>query len=367
MVDLELRSVSKKYAGSEVLAVNNVSLEIEKGELLCLLGPSGCGKTTLLRMIAGFVEPTAGSILVKGQDITQLPPNKRNLGMVFQSYALFPHMTVLANVEYGLRMRRIPRTEARTRAREMLEMVGLLELEHRYPRQLSGGQQQRVALARAMVILPQVLLLDEPLSNLDAKLRQQMRIEIRRIQKEVGITSIFVTHDQEEALTLADRIVVMDKGEVRQVGSPQDVYDHPVSRFVANFIGTCNFLNGVLEALPAGSEPAVLKTDSGLRLWCKGVPGLATGQRLCVAVRPEHLELAPAAEAERESAPGVNAVRGRIEHVSHLGSIVEYHVVLPGGERLRVQQQSAQSAPSVAEGGTATVKWAVQSSMCFPE
>lgn len=367
MSDLVLRSVSKRYGNSKTLAVDGVSLEIEKGELVCLLGPSGCGKTTLLRIIAGFVEPTAGSVIVRGQDVTDVSPNKRNMGMVFQNYALFPHMTVRSNVEYGLRMRRVPKAEAAARVEKILDMVGLLELEGRYPRQLSGGQQQRVALARAMVILPQLLLFDEPLSNLDAKLRQQMRVEIRRIQKEVGITSIFVTHDQEEGLTISDRIAVMNAGRIEQIGSPQGVYDQPQTRFVANFIGACNFFEGKVASRQGSSDSTSVVTDTGLEILAAGGPLDATkGTRICAAVRPEFVSLsAESGETTSSLLPNRNAFRGSIQHISRLGSVVEYHVSLFSGDRVRTQEQAAQSSHNVEVGSRVVVSWDAERTMCF--
>ena len=242
MIDLELKNLTKAYATT--LAADNISLAVGAGELVAFLGPSGCGKTTTLRMVAGFIRPTSGEILVQGKDITNLKPNHRDMGMVFQSYALFPHMTVERNVAFGLRARSAPQIEIAPRVAAVLELVGLTGFGDRYPKQLSGGQQQRVALARVLALKPKLLLFDEPLSNLDAKLRLQMRHEIRQLQKEVGITSLFVTHDQEEAMTIADRIAVMNNGKIDQVGTPAEIYDNPRTRFVADFIGTSNLLDG---------------------------------------------------------------------------------------------------------------------------
>ncbi|MEU9897089.1 ABC transporter ATP-binding protein [Streptomyces phaeochromogenes] len=237
---VQLDSVSREFAGTA--AVRELDLTVRRGEFTALLGPSGCGKTTTLRMIAGFLEPTAGRILLEGEDATRLPPERRNIGMVFQSYALFPHMTVAKNVAFGLKMRGIPDGELRTRTGEALELVGLSHLAGRKPKQLSGGQQQRIALARAIAVRPSVLLLDEPLSNLDARLRIQMRQELARIQKETGLTAILVTHDQEEALELADSMVILDQGTVAQQGAPREVFRAPANRFVAEFLGYENFV-----------------------------------------------------------------------------------------------------------------------------
>ena len=244
--------------------MREVSLTIADGEFLVLLGPSGCGKTTTLRMVAGFIEPSAGHVRLAGQDVTLLPPWKRNAGMVFQSYALFPHMTVAQNVAFGLEMRKLPRADIERRVEEALALVRLGGYGGRLPRQLSGGQQQRVALARALAIRPDVLLLDEPLSNLDAKLRQEVRVEIRELQRQLGLTTVMVTHDQEEALTMADRLVVMNEGSVRQVGSQRDLYERPADRFVAGFVGRTTFLAGTVEA------PGRFRSDGGLALACTG-------------------------------------------------------------------------------------------------
>ena len=242
MTDLELIDLTKTYGS--LTAVDSISLTVATGELVAFLGPSGCGKTTTLRMVAGFVEPTGGIVRVQGRDITNLAPNKRDMGMVFQSYALFPHMTVGRNIAFGLHARRIPKSDIAPLVAAALDLVGLAGMDERYPRQLSGGQQQRVALARVLALRPKLLLFDEPLSNLDAKLRMQMRHEIRRLQKEVGITALFVTHDQEEAMTIADRIVVINKGRIEQAGAPAAIYDHPSTRFVADFIGVANLITG---------------------------------------------------------------------------------------------------------------------------
>src|SRR5262245_33645997 len=281
MADLALASLSKRYG--DFYAVREVSLKIADGEFLVLLGPSGCGKTTTLRMIAGFIEPSAGHVRLAGQDVTVLPPWKRNAGMVFQSYALFPHMTVAQNVAFGLEMRKLSRPEIERRVEEALALVRLGGFGARLPRQLSGGQQQRVALARALAIRPDVLLLDEPLSNLDAKLRQEVRVEIRELQRQVGLTTVMVTHDQEEALTMADRLVVMNEGSVCQVGTQRELYEKPADRFVAGFVGRSTFLPGKIQA------PGRFRTEGGLDLACSGgAPGPAS-----LALRPEQLEIGP--------------------------------------------------------------------------
>src|SRR6476659_5284925 len=280
MARLDIDRLDKRYG--DFYAVRDVSLEIAEGEFLVLLGPSGCGKTTTLRMIAGFIEPSAGHVRLAGQDVTLLPPWKRNAGMVFQSYALFPHMTVAQNVAFGLEMRKLPRADIERRVEEALALVRLGGYGGRLPRQLSGGQQQRVALARALAIRPDVLLLDEPLSNLDAKLREEVRLEIRELQRQLGLTTVMVTHDQEEALTVADRLVVMADGLVRQVGSQRGLYERPSDRFVAGFVGRSTFLAGHVTA------PGAFETAGGLRLKCR--PDGALGPA-ALALRPERLTL----------------------------------------------------------------------------
>src|SRR3954464_5695635 len=278
MARLELIDLSKRYG--DQIAVAGATLDVADGEFLVLLGPSGCGKTTTLRLIAGLVEPSGGVARIGGADITYLPPWRRNTGMVFQSYALFPHMTVAENVAFGLEMRRLARSEITARAREVLRLVRLDAYAERFPRQLSGGQQQRVALARALAVRPDVLLLDEPLSNLDAKLREEVRIEIRELQRQLGLTTIMVTHDQEEALTVADRLVVMAEGEIRQIGSQRDLYERPTDRFVAGFVGRSTFLQGRVTA------PGEFETAGGLRVRCRGEE--AIGEAVLM-LRPERL------------------------------------------------------------------------------
>src|SRR6478735_3423507 len=301
MAQLDIHRLTKRYG--EFHAVREVSLSVADGEFLVLLGPSGCGKTTTLRMVAGFIEPTAGQVRLAGQDVTLLPPWKRNTGMVFQSYALFPHLTVAQNVAFGLEMRKLPRADIDKRVDEALALVRLGGFGARLPRQLSGGQQQRVALARALAIRPDVLLLDEPLSNLDAKLREEVRIEIRELQRQLGLTTIMVTHDQEEALTVADRLVVMADGEIRQIGTQRDLYERPADRFVAGFVGRSTFLDGRV------SMPGRFETAGGLNLKCRdGANGTAT-----LLLRPERLHLG--------GANLDNRLPGKVEFVSYLGPV----------------------------------------------
>jgi putative spermidine/putrescine transport system ATP-binding protein len=311
---LDLTGVQKRFG--EVAAVEDFNLSAERGEFVSFLGPSGCGKTTTLRMIAGFEQPTAGSIVVDGKEITRRPPNQRNVGMVFQSYALFPNMTVADNIGFGLKVRKRPRAAIRKRVEELLELIGLPGRGSRYPYQLSGGQQQRVALARALAIEPQVLLLDEPLSALDAKIRVALRKEIRSIQRQLGITTVYVTHDQEEALSLSDRVVVMSEGHIEQIGTPAEIYNFPATSFVASFVGTLNLLPAqVVDAAAArlsvfGQEIRAAKPLTG---------GTASGE-VSIALRPESMELGEAG--------GPNRLRGPLEDVSFLGSIVRMRVGL---------------------------------------
>jgi putative spermidine/putrescine transport system ATP-binding protein len=321
MARLELHGLSKRYG--EVHAVRSVDLTVDQGEMVVLLGPSGCGKTTTLRMIAGFVDATSGRIVLGGEDITRLPPYRRNTGMVFQGYALFPHLTAAENVAFGLEMRKVAPTERRRRVDEALRLVRLEDLAHRLPRQLSGGQQQRVALARALVIEPDVLLLDEPLSNLDAKLRQEVRVEIRQLQRRLGITTVMVTHDQDEALTVADRLVVMSHGQVQQIGRQRDLYERPRNRFVAGFLGRTNFLPGRMEA------SGLFRTAGGLAIRCGEPSG---SDRRLLAIRPEKIAIGAA-----PSAAGPNSHPGTVEFVSYLGAISEYQVRLATGETVIVQ------------------------------
>jgi ABC-type Fe3+/spermidine/putrescine transport system ATPase subunit len=316
-----LREVTKRFGGAT--AVDRVSLEIGDGELFTLLGPSGCGKTTLLRTIAGFSAVDAGEIRFGERRIDGLPPYARNIGMVFQNYALWPHMTVRGNVTYGLRLRRLAAAEIGRRLAAGLAKVNLTGLEDRYPGQLSGGQQQRVALARALVLNPDILLLDEPLSNLDAKIRVQVRGEIRALQQELGITTVYVTHDQEEALSLSDRVAVMRDGRVQQVATPKTLYERPVNRFVADFVGTNNFIPGVVKERAGGV--ALVETALGRLSARPGTP--APGAACVLAVRPENVALDGAGE---------NVVDGRVRLAAYLGNTLRYDVETAPGLVLKV-------------------------------
>ncbi len=305
-------------------AVDTVSLDVADGELFTLLGPSGCGKTTLLRLLAGFARPEAGEIWFGARRVDSLPPYERNIGMVFQNYALWPHMTVRGNVVYGLRLRRLSSAVIEERLRAGLAKVNLETLEDRYPGQLSGGQQQRVALARALVLNPDILLLDEPLSNLDAKIRVQVRTEIRTLQRGLGITTIYVTHDQEEALSLSDRVAVMRDGHVLQVATPKELYERPRTRFVADFVGTNNLVPGVAQ--DRGGEWLAVQTPLGL-LRARAADGLAPGDRCVLAVRPENISL---------GGPDVNVVVGNVLLASYLGNTLRYDVQAAEGTLLKV-------------------------------
>jgi putative spermidine/putrescine transport system ATP-binding protein len=330
MTKVTISGLTKRFGTA--IAVDDLSIEIGEGELVSLLGPSGCGKTTTLRSIAGFVEPDAGQILFDGVDITSLPPERRNIGMVFQNYALFPHMTVRQNLNFGLEMRRVARNEMAERIDAVLDIVQLAGLEDRYPRELSGGQQQRVALARGLVIEPAVLLLDEPLANLDAKLREEMRFFIRSLQKRVGITTVYVTHDQAEAMVISDRIVVMFDGRIRQIGDATKIYARPVSREVADFIGLSNFIDGRVKAR---SEAGYYLVETPLgEIRCRSELTLAAGDAALVMVRPESVRLS----REPPDDPDLNGITGRVRDRFYLGNIAGYRVLCGDGSVLQVQE-----------------------------
>jgi putative spermidine/putrescine transport system ATP-binding protein len=350
MARLRIEGVSKHYG--EVQAIREVTLDVADGEFVVLLGPSGCGKTTTLRVVAGFAEPSAGTVVLGARDITRLPPWKRNAGLVFQNYALFPHLTVAQNVAFGLEMRKIAPAESASRIGEVLRLVRLEHLAGRLPRQLSGGQQQRVALARALVFRPDVLLLDEPLSNLDAKLRQDVRVEIRELQRQLALTTLMVTHDQEEALTMADRLVVMQDGEVRQVGTQQDLYERPRDRFIASFVGRSSFIEGEIEA------SGLFRSAGGLTLACNAstAAGPAT-----LALRPERLLI------EAAPLPGVdNSLPGVVEFVSYLGATVDMHVRISAKERVVVQVPNRAGSPVPRVGDEVHVAWLAANGIVFP-
>jgi len=316
---------------SAVRALDDVSITIRENEFFTLLGPSGCGKTTLLRLIAGFDHPSEGIILLQDQDISHLPPYQRSVNTVFQSYALFPHMTVAQNIAFGLEMLGRPKSEVTDTVGAMLKLVRMEELRDRRTDQISGGQQQRVALARALAPRPKVLLLDEPLSALDYKLRKDMQIELKRLQDEIGITFIFVTHDQEEALTMSDRIAVMSDGRALQVGTPRQIYDHPAERFVADFIGDTNFLTADLLSADAGR--AQIRLSSGREIGADLPEGMRASGTATVVVRPEHADLVAHSAAESD-------LKGVLENIVYIGTDTHYHVRVDGGEAFVVRSQN---------------------------
>jgi len=351
---VELSNLSKRYGGT--LAVKDVSFEVAPGELVALLGPSGCGKTTTLRMVAGFVEPTSGSIRIGDRDVTALPPHRRDTGMVFQSYALFPHLSVTENLAFGLKRRGVSREDIGRRVAEIVSLLHLRGLEHRLPRQLSGGQQQRVAVGRALVINPAVLLLDEPFSNLDAQLRESTRVEMRRLQQSLGITTVFVTHDQAEAMSIADRIAVMKDGQIEQVGAPHLVYRRPVSRFVANFIGRANLFEG--KVLQTDGTSTRAETADGVVLQCD-LP--VKGREAIFVVRPEWIRLGPPGPA-----PTANAVAGQIDMVSFQGPSSHIEVITVGGRQLLVEL-AGEVSQDVRAGQSVTASWDASSiAVCQP-
>ncbi|MEA2675811.1 MAG: putative spermidine/putrescine transport system ATP-binding protein [Chloroflexota bacterium] len=342
---LVLTDVRKQFG--ETVAVHSFNLAAEKGEFVSFLGPSGCGKTTTLRMIAGFEKPTGGSIVINGEDVTYTSPNKRNVGMVFQSYALFPNMTVADNVAFGLKIRKRPKDQIKKRVGELLEIVNLPDKGARYPNQLSGGQQQRVALARALAFEPQVLLLDEPLSALDAKIRVALRVEIRSIQRQLGITTVYVTHDQEEALSLSDRVVVMSEGRMEQVGTPFEIYNFPSTAFVASFVGTLNVLPGKVtdaakgELTIAGQPVRIAQAFEG-----------NLGRDVTVALRPEMVTLGS------DAAGGENRLTGKVTDVSFLGSIVRLRIQLGEGGPIVILDEFNEPTLKLPElGDTATISF----------
>lgn len=360
---VELKSVVKRY--NEFTAVHRTDLDIEEGSFLTLLGPSGCGKTTTLRMIAGLTSITEGDVLIKGKRINETPIHKRNLGLVFQNYALFPHKTVFDNVAFGLKYRNVDREEARKRVRDALELVQLPHTADRMPSQLSGGQQQRIALARAIVIQPDVLLLDEPLSALDANLREDMRVELKRIQDQLGVTTIFVTHDQSEALAMSDKIVVMSAGRVEQVGSPDDVYNRPVSEFVADFLGHSNILEGVLKSIDA--ETAVVEVEGLGTVLSRGRGGnpgdaltLSKGDRVKLSIRAEKLALDP----EGKSGDDDLTFKARVTTVDYQGQVARYF--LGAGERT-LQAINQIDIHPVPEGSEVSVRVRARDCVLLPK
>ena len=320
MPALHLENITKRYG--KLKAVDDLSLEVRDGELLTLLGPSGCGKTTVLRCVSGFVRPDNGQIFLGERKITEIPPEKRGIGLVFQNYALWPHMTVFQNLAFGLQIKKLSKDEIKQKAEQALTLVQLGGLEDRFPRQLSGGQQQRVALARALVLEPEILLLDEPLSNLDALLREQMRFEIAQIHQHAGITTIYVTHDQTEAMVISDRIAVLEKGRIMQLGTPREIYSKPVNKFVAGFMGTTHFIPGRVENV--ANEYVVVTTQEGLTFTGRG-HGLGKGQEVDVAIRPESIRFMPPGEVTA-SLREPNLYEAEVVRASYVGELIDYQL-----------------------------------------
>ncbi|MDY7086826.1 MAG: ABC transporter ATP-binding protein [Actinomycetota bacterium] len=358
---IEFVGVNKNYLshGETVPAVKRTDLAIAQGEFFSLLGPSGCGKTTTMRMIAGFEEPTAGKVLLDGQDVTGVAANKRDVNMVFQSYALFPHLNTYQNVAFGLERKKVAKSEIGRRVAEILEIVSLTGMEKRSPREMSGGQQQRVALARALVNRPRALLLDEPLGALDLKLRQQMQIELKRIQREVGITFVYVTHDQGEALTMSDRIAVMNAGVIEQLGTPREIYERPASRFVAGFIGTSNIVDGHVERVEGGL--ALLGYTAQDRVVVPAGPSTRTGDKLEVSIRPEKIDLHRGVPPV--TATGGSVLSGTVTEVVYHGTSTNYTVATAAGADFTVFDQNASNAEDLAvRGDRVYLTWAPQHS-----
>ena len=349
---LEVRNVSKRFG--DTVAVDDVSFEVHDGEFLFLIGPSGCGKTTTLRIIGGYEHATSGDVAIRGHVVNDVPLEKRNIGMVFQSYALFPHMTVTQNVEYGLRMRRVRADERRERVRDVLELVELSELGERYPAQLSGGQRQRVALGRVIAYEPDILLLDEPLANLDKRLRDVMRVELKKLQEKVGITTVYVTHDQEEALTMADRLVVMEGGRMLQIGSPKDLYNTPATSFVATFLGETSSFRGAVESDAGGIAHVVM--DDGFRATFRHRDDVAVGDRVMVSIRPEAVTVTAEPPDGHE-----NVVAGVVDFASYLGSHVVYMIRIEDGHALvRASEPIPSGEARFAQGDRVFASWDIE-------
>ena len=328
-VMVQLKGVSKRFVGSDSLAVKDVSLDIKRGEFLTILGPSGCGKTTTLRMIAGFEDPSIGSIYIDKEDVSKIPAYKRCVNTVFQSYALFPHMNIFENVAFGLKVKNVSESQIKTRVNEMLKMVQLEGYEHRMPNELSGGQKQRVAIARAVINNPKVLLLDEPLGALDLKLRKQMQLELKQLQRKLGITFIYVTHDQEEALTMSDRIVVMNKGVIEHVGTPAEIYEKPRTKFVANFIGETNLFEGTI--LEKGEYRYLINKDDGEEILITDSP-ISMAQEICLAVRPERIKLSNNVDS------GMVGIKVSVKERIYNGSVIKTVVVTKNGMEFVVSE-----------------------------
>jgi spermidine/putrescine transport system ATP-binding protein len=350
-IDVRLERVSKHFG--DVAAVDDISLDIAEGEFFSMLGPSGCGKTTTLRMIGGFEDPTFGTVYLGGRDVTDLPPYKRDVNTVFQSYALFPHLDVFENVAFGLRRRKVAKDEIVRRVKEALALVDLVGFENRKPPQMSGGQQQRVAVARALVNKPKVLLLDEPLGALDLKLRKQMQLELKRIQQEVGITFIYVTHDQEEAMTMSNRIAVMRHGKIEQLGDPEHVYENPATEFVAGFLGASNLLEGQLKETTDGVSTVLLNTGGTVAVPVSRIPSDAS-DRLKVGVRPEKVSIT---RGEAPPAPDRNSVTGTVTMSTYIGVSHQYKVEAAGGTVMTVYVQNLGAEEAPRQGEQVVLSW----------
>jgi len=337
-IELQVSELTKRY--SPQISVGPISFEVQEGEFFSLLGPSGCGKTTTLRCIAGFEALSGGSISLHGERLDDKPPHRRDVGLVFQNYALFPHLTVFDNIAFGLRLRRLGKIEIADRAGRVLQLVDLAGMGARFPAQLSGGQQQRVAIARSLVLEPRILMFDEPLSNLDLKLRIQMREELRNLQRRLGKTSIYVTHDQTEALALSDRIAVLSHGRIEQIGTPAEIYEHPASTFVAEFIGNSNMLQG--RIVERGEAGTIVATETGLRLRCRAEPEreVETGE-VSILLRPERIHVQGPGGG---TLPGQNRMSARIADITYLGEDLHLSLDLAGGERLRASVKNADAA-----------------------
>jgi iron(III) transport system ATP-binding protein len=356
---ISVQGLTKRFGKNEV--VSNISFAIGEGELFTLLGPSGCGKTTLLRLIAGFYAPDEGEIHFDDRRVNEMPPHERGIGMVFQNYALWPHMTVSDNIAYGLKLQKIESATIAKRVESVLEKVKLGGLGDRYPGQLSGGQQQRVALARALVLNPKILLLDEPLSNLDAKIRIQVRAEIRKLQKELGITTVYVTHDQEEALTLSDRIAVFNQGKVLQIGPPKELYERPLSRFVADFIGINNLIDGTVQTADPAQRKLTVTTAYGelTALWDER---FHAGDRCVLCIRPENSTLNSALGA---TADGNNRINGRVAFAAYLGNALRYDVELAPGQIFKTDIRDPWHHEQVPLGNAVSVSFPITSTVAI--
>lgn len=351
---VRLVNVTKKFSGEKDAAVNNVSLEINSGEFMTILGPSGCGKTTTLRIIAGFENADSGTVLIDNKDVTSLPPYNRSVNTVFQNYALFPHMNIYDNVAFGLKIKKVPGNEINKKVSEMLKIVKMDNFAEKMPDQLSGGQKQRAAIARAIINNPKVLLLDEPLGALDLKLRKQMQLELKSLQKELGITFVFVTHDQEEAMTMSDRICVMNNGMVEQYGTPEDIYERPLTRFVADFIGDTNIFEGTV--VQSCSDLSLVKLDCGQLVNLKNA-NTHVGQSICFAIRPERLRL------KTSPAEGESHLKANLKERIYTGSLLKTVVSLPGGHDIMISEPAGESYSYPSGETCAYVTWNPENSV----